>query len=97
MLSDLNFVTTGQAFFALSVVIGMGAWRAVDGSAGTDVSLAAPEVILTSLLWFLFGASIFAKRSLSLGGKRFAYTTLLGLLLLVGIIVGGLFTSGFHR
>ena len=96
MLSDLNLVTAGGAFFALSVVIGMGAWRAFDGSADTDVPLAAPEVILTSLLWFLFGASIFAKRFLSLGSKRFAYTTLLGLLLLVGIFVGGLFTPGFH-
>ncbi len=95
-LSDLNFVTTSGAFFALSIVIGMGAWRAFDGSPDTDVSLAQPEVILTSLLWFLFGASIFAKRFLSLGSKRFAYTTLLGLLLMVGIFVGGLFAPGFH-
>ena len=95
-LSDLNFVTTVGAFFALSIVIGMGAWRAFDGSPDTDVSLAQPEVILTSLLWLLFGASIFAKRLLRLGGKRFAYTTLLGLLLLVGIFVGGLFAPGFH-
>ena len=95
-LSDLNFVTTGGAFFALSIVIGLGAWRAFDGSPDTDISLAQPEVILTSLLWILFGASIFAKRFLRLGGKRFAYTTLLGLLLLVGIFVGGLFAPGFH-
>ncbi len=95
-LSDLNFVTTSGAFFALSIVIGMGAWRAFDGSPDTDISLAQPEVILTSLLWILFGASIFAKRFLRLGGKRFAYTTLLGLLLLVGIFVGGLFAPGFH-
>ncbi len=95
-LSDLNFAATGGAFFALSIVIGMGAWRAFNGSPDTDVSLAQPEVILTSLLWLLFGASIFAKRFLSLGGKRFAYSTLLGLLLLVGIFVGGLFAPGFH-
>ncbi len=95
-LSDLNFVTTVGAFFALSIVIGMGAWRAFDGSPDTHVSLAQPEVILTSLLWLLFGVSIFAKRILRLGGKRFAYPTLLGLLLLVGIFVGELFAPEFH-
>lgn len=95
-LSDLNFVATGGAFFALSVVVGLGAWRAFDSGADTSVDLVQPEVLLTSLLWLLFGASIFAKRFLSLGGKRFAYTTLLGLLLLVGIFVGEFFTPGFH-
>ena len=95
-LSDLNFVATSGAFFALTIVIALGAWSALDGSAEAGVELLEPEVILTSLLWLLFGSSIVARRFLSLGSKRFAYTTLLGLFLLMGIFASGFFTPGFH-
>ena len=95
-LSDLNFVTTSGAFCSLSVVIALGLWKAFDGDTRTAVGLDQPEVLLTSLLWLLFGVSLFAKRFLNLGSKRFAYTTLLSLILLVGLFVGGLFAPGFH-
>lgn len=95
-LSDLNFSATGGAFLALSIMVGLGFWRLVSEASETRVELLEPEVILTSLLWILFGASIFAKRFFSLGSKRFAYTTLVGLFLLVGIFMGGFFAHGFH-
>ncbi len=95
-LSDLNFVATSGAFFALTIMIALGAWRALRDGPDESFQLLEPEVILTSLLWLLFGASIFARRFLSLGSKRFAYTTLLGLFLLVGIFASGFLTPGFH-
>ena len=94
-LSDLNVVATVGAFLALSVLIGLGLWKYFDAQTSTAM-LAYPEVILTSVLWLLYGGCIFAKRFLSLGGKRFAYTTLLGLFLLMGIFLGEFFSEGFH-
>lgn len=96
-LADLNFSATSGAFYTLSAMIALGLWDAFDVETESSVRLLGPEVILSFVLWLLFGAAIFAKRFLSLGGKRFAYTTLLGLFLLVGIFAGGFFMQGFHE
>jgi ABC-type transport system involved in cytochrome c biogenesis permease subunit len=94
-LSDLNFVAVWIAFLALTVTIGLGLWGNI-ASSWQAVPLWHPEVILTALLWLLYGSCIAARRFLSLGGRRLAYTTLVGLLLLLGILLGGFFTEGFH-
>lgn len=99
-LSDLNFSATSGAFYAITVMIALGVWRSLVAAPGAEVGssvLVRPEVILTCVLWLLFGVSIFAKRFFSLGGKRFAYTTLLGLFLLLSIFAGGFFMHGFHE
>ena len=94
-LSDLNLVSAWVAFLALTVTVGMGFWRYFESSE-REIALTRPEVVLTFLLWLLYGGCVLAMRFLSLGGKRLAYTTVLGLFLLVGILLGGVFTEGFH-
>jgi ABC-type uncharacterized transport system permease subunit len=94
-LSTLNYTATWLAFLALTLAIGLGFWSR-DGVDGMLARLAHPSVILASLLWLLYGTSIFAWKCLGLGGKRLAYTTVLGLLFLIGIFCWGLVRHGFH-
>lgn len=94
-LGDLNFVATLTAFVALSVAVGLGFWLRFR-LPEMGVSLVEPEVLLTSLLWLLYGGCILGKRFFHLGGKRLAYTTALGLFLLLGIFIGAFFKLGFH-
>ncbi len=85
-LSDLNYVAASLGFVALSVTVGVMLYRwQSEGTLG-----ATSEMFLTLALWGLFGAGIAAKRFWSLGGKRLAYTTLLGSLFVLGILLSGL-------
>lgn len=95
-LSDLNFVGTSIAFGALSLTLALG-FTVYFGRGSEKVTpLGDPDVVLTVCLWLLYGVGIFARRFFSLGGKRLAYITMLGLVLLAGILAGGVFMKGFH-
>jgi ABC-type uncharacterized transport system permease subunit len=95
-LSELNFVATCVAFAALTVTSLMGFWSMLSAQ-GNTVSALRPEVLATTFLWALYGAAIVARVFFRLGGKRLAYTTVLGSILLVAILLGGLTMGGFHK
>ncbi len=94
-LSELNFIVTCVAFLAITATAGLGLWRYLRAEEGV-MSLFHPEIILTFLLWILYGGCILAKLFFSFGGKRLAYTTVLGLLVMVGILLKVFLTQGFH-
>jgi ABC-type uncharacterized transport system permease subunit len=93
-LSELNLAAAWLAFLSLTLTVGLGFW---DYFATTKApfSVSDPAVILAVLLWFLFGVAVFSQRFLRLGGKRLAYTTLLGFVILVGILVTETLKRGF--
>ena len=95
-LSDLNVTGMSTAFLALTVTVALGVWDYVRGDAGSMSFFVQPAVLLTLLLWGIYGLSLVAQRFLQLGGKRLALVTLLGLPFLVAIVASGLFSSGFH-
>ncbi|MBI4584877.1 MAG: cytochrome c biogenesis protein CcsA [Planctomycetes bacterium] len=94
-LSELNFIVTCVAFLAITVTAGLGLWRYLRAGEGA-VSLFHAEVLLTFLLWLLYGGCVLAKLFFGFGGKRLAYTTVLGLLVMMGILLKVFFTPGFH-
>ncbi len=94
-LSDLNFITTVLAFLAVTVNVVLGFVGAFKDP--STVSFGDSEVILTLILWVLYGGAIAGRKFFGLGGKRLAYTTLTGLVILVLILVGGGLSGGtFH-
>jgi len=95
-LSDLNFVATCIAFLALTVTSAMDFWSMLSAP-GTDLSFLRPELIATTFLWALYGGSIVARKVFGVGGKRLAYITVLGSILLVAILLGGVTMADFHR
>ncbi len=94
-LSDLNHSSTWVAFVALTGSLVLGFWAQGAGETGV-LTLVEPAVLVTLVMWALYGACLLAWRFLGLGGKRLAYTTLLGFLMLVGVFFWGLFRHGFH-
>jgi HemX protein len=95
VLSSLNFVAAVVAFLAISITVGLGYFVPLEPQ-DKGVSFQHLEVILAWVLWALYGSCILARRYLRFGGKRLAYTTLLGLLPLAVIFIRGLLSRGFH-
>lgn len=94
-LSELNFVATCIAFAALTVTACMGFWNMLSAGDG-KVSALRPEVLATIFLCALYGGAIVARVFFRLGGKRLAYTTVLGSIVLVAVLLGGLLAGGVH-
>ena len=92
-LSELNLTAAWLAFLSLTMTVGLGFW---DYFAVTEApfTVSSPAVILTFLLWLLFGSAVLLQRFLRLGGKRLAYTTLIGFVILVGILVAETIVRG---
>lgn len=86
-LSALNLLATWLAFLGLTAMLAFGVSSVWDD--GTHFTLWRSEVILGALLWTLYGTCLFAKHVLGMGGKRLAYSTALGLLLVIGIVAFG--------
>jgi ABC-type uncharacterized transport system permease subunit len=95
VLSNLNFLAAVVAFLAISITVGLGYFVPLEAR-DKGVTFLHLEVILAWVLWALYGSCIIARRYLRFGGKRLAYTTLLGLLPLAAIFVRGLLTRSFH-
>ena len=93
ILTRLNFVAATVGFVALSVTLGVGVilWQR-----GVEIHFLQPEVLLTVVLWCLYGLSVTAHRVLRIGGKKLAYSTLLGILIVIGFVVGIAATNEFH-
>jgi len=96
VLSNLNFVAAAVAFLAISITVGLGYIVPLEAR-DKGVSFKDLEAILGWVLWALYGGCMLARRYLRFGGKRLAYTTLLGLLPLAVIFFRGLWTHGFHE
>lgn len=90
ILSRLNYQSAWIGFTAVTVtaLLVVYQWQAVEA-----LPASVPAVAFTSVLWVLFGGCLLAKRFWSLGGKRLAYTTLLGLVCILGVLVSGIFSS----
>ncbi len=97
LLSALNTRAAGVAFLALTLTLicgysGMGGKPSIVERIGAG----SPEVLLTWIAWLLYGSCLAARRVLHVGGKRLAYTTILGLVLVLSILVVALIGEGFH-
>lgn len=100
-LSELNLVAAWVAFLALSVTIALGLWGYLSAqgeafSSRGGEGLVRLEITFTLILWALYGGCLVARIFLSLGNKRLAYTTVLGLFVLVLFFIGEFFKTGFH-
>ncbi len=103
-LSDLNFVANWLAFLGLTVLAGVDLWIyrgslgvAPAGGPGAAPAVGIVEVAATLVLWFVFGGAIVARKAFGLGGKRLAYTTVAGLMLLLASIALGMQSKPFIR
>ena len=94
-LSEINLVNTEVALGALTLTVGLGLAQYF-GSEGSAVSLGDPVVVLTAALWLLYGGGVVARRVFGLGGKRLAYTTVLGLVLMLAVLSWGVVAERFH-
>jgi ABC-type uncharacterized transport system permease subunit len=94
-LSSLNSAAAAMAFVALTASLGLGilVQRSMAGGASFWTR---PEVLMVCVLWLLYGGALLWSRVFGLGGKRFAYTTTLGLVVLFGILIWGLLRHSFH-
>ena len=72
-----------------TVAVGLGVTLATTERVAPDL-----ELTLTLVLWVLAGACVVARRLWSLGGKRLAYSSLLGLVLVICILVSGFWQHG---
>lgn len=94
-LADLNYLATRIAWGFLTISLGVGYAVAARESSWSEY-FRDPQVILSSLLWLLYGSSIACKVWLSIGGPRLAFCTVLGLPLLVVIGFVSVLGRGFH-
>ncbi|MEE8143762.1 MAG: cytochrome c biogenesis protein CcsA [Planctomycetota bacterium] len=96
-LSLFNSRAAWIGFLALSVTLFCGYFtRSGELSMVARVGAWSAEVLLTWAAWLLYGGCLAAHRVLHVGGKRLAYSTLLGLLLVLSILAVGLLEEGFH-
>lgn len=94
-LADLNLVATALAFFGLSFSLGMGLWSLLQQARPGSGALRG-EIALTAGLWVLYGGALLARRVFGLGGKRLAYTTVVGSVIVLVVLLVGVYGDGFH-
>ncbi len=90
-LGRTNYQAVVVAFIAVSLTVAGGA---ISWAQSEPLELNYVRVGLTLALWVLYGALIIGHLALRFGGKRLAYSTVLGSVLALSILVVGLMTAG---
>lgn len=93
-LSQLNSLAARLAFIALSISVGVGFWSARSSEFAAFAT--DPQVILSLMLWALYGLCVLGSSRLHFGAKRVAYCTVLGLPLVIALGCVTWFQRGFH-
>ncbi len=96
ILNEMNYRAAVLGFVFLTIAILLGAvWTNVLYSQPVNLD---PKILIGTLTWLIYGLEIFGKRFLGWAGKRLAYLSLSGfVVILFSMLAVNLVLTSFHR